>query len=112
MLMEQPGQQGVAGRGRAAPDLGELGEGGQELTGHLEEALVVHRGEPGHQERVLPNHLTGGPALLDVVDEGQPEGRERGQEDEPDEARPTTEEGRAWHLEAPVRGASFSYSRR
>ena len=90
MLVDEPVEEPVAGGTRALPDLGKLGEGGQEVAGQLDEALVVRGREPREQKGIVPDPLAGRPALLDPRVKREAKGREDGHEDQEDEPRAET----------------------
>ena len=58
---------------------------------------MVRGGEAGEHEGVIPDPVAGRPALLDPRLEGEAEGGEHGDEDQEDEARAKTGEGKARH---------------
>ena len=97
MLMDEAVEEQVAGRPGASSNLGKLGERGQEVAGQLDQPLVVGGGQPREQKGVVPDPLTGRPAFLDPRVHREAKGREDGHEDQEDEPRAETKEGKARH---------------
>ena len=97
MLVDEPAEERVAGGRILSAHLRKLGQGGEELLGELDEALVVRGGEPREHNGIVPDPVASCPALLDPRLQGEAEGGQHGHQDQEHEAPAKTRRGQARH---------------